>query len=72
MYLAMLMNFSHLTSIFGNYTIVHFSISNFTGRNNVLGYRRIPVSGENGERSLVTIRPDVKQFMFMGIFISIE
>jgi hypothetical protein len=66
------MNFSHLTSIFGNYTIVHFSISNFTGRNNVLGYRRIPVSGENGERSLVTIRPDVKQFMFMGIFISIE
>ncbi len=66
------MNISYLTSILGQYTIVHFSISNVLARDNVLGYRRVPLSGEYEDASLITIRPDVKQFMFLGIFISIN
>ncbi len=65
-------NLSHLTSILGNFTIIHFSISNVLGRDHVLGHRRVPIVGENGQSSLVTIRPDVKQFMFLGVFISIN
>lgn len=66
------LNLSYLTSILGNYTIVHFSFSNLTGRDNVLGYRRIPLASGEQEPSLVTIRSDVKQFMFLGVFISIN
>lgn len=66
------MNLSYLTSLFGQYTIVHFSISNVLGRENVLGYRRVALSGNGEDTSLITIRPDVKQFMFLGVFISIN
>lgn len=65
-------NLSYLTSILGNFTIVHFSISNLLGRENILGYRRVPLSEGESRPSLVTIAPDVKQFMFLGIFISIN
>jgi len=65
-------NLSYLTSIFGNRTIVHFSISNLLGRDNILGYRRVPFERDGDQHSLVTIRPDVKQFMFLGVFISVN
>ncbi|WP_462317353.1 TonB-dependent receptor [Marinilabilia sp.] len=65
-------NFSYLTSILGNFTVVHFSLSNILGRDNVLGYRRVPLSAGDDQPSLVTITPDVKQFMFLGVFISIN
>ena len=65
-------NFSYLTSILGNFTVVHFSISNLLGRSNVLGYRRTPISEGDGQPLLVTIKPDVKQFMLLGLFVSIN
>lgn len=66
------LNFSYLTSLFGQFTIVHLSLSNVLGRENVLGYRRVPLSDGENDYSLITIRPDVKQFAFLGIFISIN
>ncbi|WP_291857976.1 TonB-dependent receptor [Marinilabilia sp.] len=65
-------NLSYLTSLFGQFTIVHFSMSNVLGRKNILGYRRVALSGDDGNASLITLRPDVEQFMFLGVFISIN
>ncbi|MGQ1890603.1 TonB-dependent receptor [Thermophagus sp. OGC60D27] len=65
-------NMSYLTGILGNQTIVHLSFSNVLGRDNVLGYRRIPLAIDDGDPKLVTIRSDVKQFVFLGVFISIN
>ncbi|PWE00230.1 TonB-dependent receptor [Marinilabilia rubra] len=66
------MNLSYLTSILGNYTIIHFSVSNVLERDQVLGYRRVPLEEGESKASLVTISPDVRQFMFLGVFISIN
>ncbi|PRZ00077.1 outer membrane receptor for ferrienterochelin and colicin [Marinilabilia salmonicolor] len=65
-------NLSYLTSLFGQFTIVHLSVSNVLGRENVLGYRRVSLSGDAENSSLITIKPDVKQFIFLGVFISIN
>lgn len=65
-------NISYLTSLFGQFTIVHLSVSNVLGRENILGYRRVSLSGNSENASLITIKPDVKQFIFLGIFISIN
>lgn len=66
------LNLSYLTSLFGQFTIVHVSLSNVLGRDNVLGYRRVALTGDGEDASLITIRPDVKQFLFVGVFISIN
>ena len=65
-------NFSYLTTLGDHETIVHFSFSNLLGRDHLVGYRNIPSPANNGEFVQMPILPDIKQFLFLGIFISLK
>ncbi|MBK7872833.1 MAG: hypothetical protein IPJ74_20245 [Saprospiraceae bacterium] len=64
-------NASYLTHIFDNFTVVHLSISNILGFDQVFGYRFSNTLDNNGQFSSIAIRPPAKQFFFIGLFISI-
>ncbi|MCT4589919.1 MAG: carboxypeptidase-like regulatory domain-containing protein [Carboxylicivirga sp.] len=66
------MNLSYLTHIGNHNTIVHFSFSNILGRDHLVGYRNIPSPNGNGDFIQMPILPDIKQFVFLGVFISIN
>ncbi|MCG8582358.1 MAG: TonB-dependent receptor, partial [Bacteroidales bacterium] len=66
------LNLSHLTHIGDHFTIIHFSFSNVLGRDHLVGYRNIPSPNENGSFIQMPIMPDIKQFLFLGVFISIN
>ncbi|MCU4166346.1 TonB-dependent receptor domain-containing protein [Carboxylicivirga caseinilyticus] len=65
------LNLSYLTHIANHYTIIHFSISNVLGSEQLVGYQTIK-NYDGKPDSLVPLLPDVKQFLFLGIFISIK
>ncbi|TAJ12689.1 TonB-dependent receptor [Marinilabiliaceae bacterium JC017] len=71
-YNSLSLNLSYLTNLWGNFTIVHFSLSNALGRDNVLGYRSVPASDSNQPDTLIPLKEDIRQFMFLGVFISIK
>ncbi len=64
-------NLSYLTHIADHFTIIHFSMSNVLGRDHLVGYRTIP-SYSDRQDALMPLMPDVKQFLFLGLFISIK
>jgi len=66
------LNTSYLTSIAGHFTIIHFSISNILGSNQILGYRYAMYQNDVGEHPEFAVRPPAKRFLFLGLFISIE
>jgi len=66
------LNLSYLTHLGDHFTIVHFSFSNALGRKHLMGYRNVPSPDNHGELIPMPILPDVKQFLFLGIFISIN
>jgi len=65
------LNLSYLTHIADHFTIVHFSFSNVLGNDQLSGYQTIP-GYAGGEDMLMPLLPDIKQFLFLGIFISIK
>ncbi len=62
---------SYLTKIANCSTIVHFSVSNIPGFNNVFGYRFATVQNHDGIYNSQAITPSSKRFILLGIFISI-
>jgi vitamin B12 transporter len=64
--------FSHLTTVFGNYTIVYFSINNLLGTEHVYGYNYSTMADNTGHFKGFAITPSAKRFLFLGIFISIK
>ncbi len=62
---------SHLTSIFGNFTIVYLSCTNILGFNNVFGYRFEQEPDESGTYQAHPLQPYAKRTFIIGIFISI-
>lgn len=65
-------NVSYLTNIFNQFTIIHFSLSNVLGKSNVYGYHAGPVRDSNGDAIYLPVTNDVKQFVFVGIFITLK
>ncbi|MFT4972285.1 MAG: vitamin B12 transporter [Paraglaciecola sp.] len=65
------MNFTHLTSIGGHFTVLHLSINNLAGFDNTFGYRYSDTPDDNGQFQSVATKPAIKQFMMVGCFISI-
>ena len=65
------LNFSYLTQIAGYSTIVHFSMSNVLGSKQLVGYQNI-ANYDGGQDYLMPLLPDIKQFLFLGVFISIK
>lgn len=64
-------NWSYLTQIKGNFTVLHFSISNLPGFNNHFGEQFSQQPAEDGSYPSLTIRPPAKRFLFVGLFVSI-
>ncbi|MFN7119130.1 MAG: TonB-dependent receptor [Saprospiraceae bacterium] len=64
-------NASYLTNILRNFTIIHLSVSNLLGFDQVFGYRFSNSPDANGQFTSAAIRPPAKQFFFLGVFVSI-
>ncbi|QQS37756.1 MAG: TonB-dependent receptor [Ignavibacteriales bacterium] len=60
------LNFSYITSIFNNFTVVFFSIDNVIGYNNVYGYRY----SSDGTKKSPVLAPALRT-AFIGMFISL-
>ncbi|MEO8232806.1 MAG: TonB-dependent receptor [Ignavibacteriota bacterium] len=60
------LNASHLTSIFGNFTVIFFSIDNVLGYENLYGYNY----SSDGKIKAPVLPPALRTF-FIGVFISL-
>lgn len=65
-YQNLTLNASHLLSVFGNFTVIFFSIDNVLGYKNVYGYNY----STNGKLSAPILPPAVRTY-FIGMFISL-
>lgn len=66
------LNLSYLTTLGDHQTIIHFSFSNVLGRDHLVGYRNMPSPDGNRDTIMIPQLPDIKQFLFLGIFISLN
>jgi len=67
------MNFSYLTRLFNKFTIIHFSVSNVLGLDQVYGYHYYKTStGGVDSYEKIPIKPAAKRFYVIGIFISLN
>ena len=65
-------NISYLTRLFNQYTILHFSVSNLLGFNNVYGYHFNGAPDENGNYQAHAVTPGAKRFFLLVLMISID
>ncbi len=65
------MNVSYLTNLFGQFTILHASVSNLPGFDNTFGYRFSPAPNQQGEYTKMAIKQPAPRFIFVGLFVSI-
>ncbi|HEX8426600.1 TonB-dependent receptor [Hymenobacter sp.] len=66
------LNASHLTRLFGQFTIIHVSASNLLGRQNIYGYRYASTPDASGQFNRVAVTPTAPRMLFVGVFISIN
>ena len=64
-------NWSYITNLWGNFTVLHLSASNILGLNQTFGYRYSEASNEQGWYDRVAIQPVTPNFFFVGLFVSI-
>ncbi len=65
-------NSSYLTQLFGNFTIIHFSVNNILGFNNVFGYAYSSEPGTENVFEAHPIEPYAKRTFVLAMFISIK
>ena len=65
------LNASYLTEIFKKFTIVHLSVSNVLGFNNVFGYHYQTTPNPDGSYPSFAVKQWAKRFWFLGVFLSI-
>ncbi len=65
-------NASYLTNIFGQFTIVHASMTNLAGTNHIFTYRYADTPGSDGIFPGYAVKPITKRFFFLGIFITLK
>lgn len=65
------LNASYLTEIFKKFTIIHLSVSNVLGFNNIFGYHYQTTPGTDGTYPSFAVKQWAKRFWFLGVFISI-
>ena len=66
------MNWSYLTHWFGQFTIIHASITNVLGVKQEFGQRFSNQPNAEGQFTSIAVRPPAKRFIFVGLFISIK
>jgi hypothetical protein len=64
-------NISYLTQLFGKFTIVHFSVNNLPGFDNVFGYSYSNEPGANDIFEAHPVKPYAKRTFILAVFISI-
>jgi outer membrane cobalamin receptor len=64
-------NASYLTELFGQFTIVHLSVTNVLGFEQSFGQRFSEQPDANGRFTSAAIRPPAPRFFFVGLFVSI-
>ncbi|MEM6764404.1 MAG: TonB-dependent receptor [Bacteroidota bacterium] len=65
-------NASYLTQLFNHFTVVHFSVGNILGNNQIYGYRFTDLPDDTGHFASQAISPPARRFFFIGIFLSIS
>jgi hypothetical protein len=65
-------NCSYLTQLFGQFTIIHFSVNNLPGFNNVFGYSYSSEPGTDNIFEAHPIEPYAKRTFVLAVFISIK
>lgn len=65
-------NASYLTELFGQFTIIHLSVSNITGFEPEYGFHFSSAPGPDGQYRSFAISSPAKRFIFLGVFISID
>jgi len=63
--------FTYLTRICKKLTVIHGSISNIFGFNNIYAYRFASMPDANGMDKSLPIKPVAKRMIFVGVFITI-
>ncbi len=65
-------NGSYITQLFGKFTIIHFSVNNLPGFNNVFGYTYSSEPGTDNIFEAHPIEPYAKRTFVLAMFISIK
>jgi outer membrane cobalamin receptor len=63
-------NFSYLTSILNCFTIIHFSVSNVFGFDNIYGYHFMKSQTDN-TYTPIAVKSSAKRFFVIGVFITL-
>ncbi len=66
------MNLSYLTSLWNCFTIVHFSVSNVLGFNQIFSYNYSKLPDSSGNYTIYPIKPAAKRFFVLGVFITLD
>jgi membrane-bound inhibitor of C-type lysozyme len=64
-------NGSYLTQLFGKFTIVHFSVNNLPGFDNIFGYEYSSEPGADSIFEAHPVKPYAKRTFILAVFISI-
>jgi outer membrane cobalamin receptor len=64
-------NSSYLTQLFGKFTIVHFSVNNLPGFDNIFGYQYSNEPGADDIFEAHPVKPYAKRTFILAVFISI-
>lgn len=64
-------NFSYLTNLWGQFTILHLSATNILNFDNTFGHQYSNQTNEKGIYESIPIKPASNQFFFVGLFVSI-
>jgi vitamin B12 transporter len=65
-------NFSYITNLWGNFTIVHLSVTNILGFENIYTYRYSAIGDNKGSYQETPVKSMVDRSIMLGIFISIK
>ncbi len=71
-YYDLSMNASYLTELFGQFAIIHLSVSNLPGTEQVFGYHFSSRPGADGIYQSFAITPPAPRFIFLGVFITLD
>lgn len=63
---------SYITNIFGYFTVVHCSVSNILGLENIYSYRYSQTPDINGNFSATPVKSPIERTIIIGAFISIK
>lgn len=66
------LNISYLTRFAGNFTIIHFSVNNVLGNNQIYGYHFSNEKDVSGNYQAYPVKAQAKRFFVLGIFVTFD